>query len=181
MKRALAIGLLSSVAFSGWNAFTMFLPVSYVAWNVGRSVLFVALMVAMIMVARDAAQSEASFVRMILLVSAAVVATSLITLVTNAALTGLLPHRIVQLPEYARDYSYHGYSSPENYLTDHYGELLGLQIFSWTIGGVFVVAVASIGGWLLHRVKRLRVIGNHSNGLPFIPIRRKPRPEGRGE
>lgn len=134
----------------------MFWPVSYMAWDIGRSVVFIAFVVALVVLAVAIARSEASLWRPIFLVTVAVVVSGALTLATYAAVTGLMAHRIVQLPEYARDYSYHGYTSPAQYLSANYWSLLRLQVFSWAVGGVVVIGVASVAGWLLRGARPLR-------------------------
>ena len=156
MKKALVIGIASGGAFGGWGAVTMFWPVSYIVWDIGRSVVFVSFVVALVVLAVAVAKSEASFGRTVLSVTVASVVSAALTVATSAALTGLMAHRIVQLPEYALDYSYHGYTSPAQYLTANYWDLLRLQVFSWVVGGVIVIGVASVAGWLLRGAGRLR-------------------------
>ena len=156
LKKALFIGIASGGAFGGWSAVTMFWPVSYVVWDIGRSVVFVGFILALVVLAVAVARSEAPFGRTVMSVTVASVVSGALTVATYAALTGLLAHRIVQLPEYARDYTYHGYTSPAEYLTANYWDLLGLQVFSWMVGGVIVIGVASVAGWLLRRAGRLK-------------------------
>lgn len=156
MKRALGAGIGSGVAFGGWSAVTMFWPVSYIAWDIGRSVVFIGFVVALVVLAVAIAKSESSLWRPIYLVTVAVVVSGALSLAAYAAVTGPMAHRIVQLPEYARDYSYHGYTSPAEYLAANYWDLLWLQVFSWAVGGVIVIGVASVAGWLLRGVRPLR-------------------------
>ncbi len=77
--------------------------------------------------------------------------TAAVTLTTYAISTRFFAHRIVQLPEYLRDYTYHGYTSPETYLSTHYSELLGLQLFSWGIGAVGLLVITGTAGWCVGR------------------------------
>jgi hypothetical protein len=72
-----------------------------------------------------------------------------VTLTSYALTTWYLAQRIVQLPEYLRDYSYLGYTSPALYLSTHYVDLLGLQLFSWaiTVSGLLVIT-GTAGLWL---------------------------------
>ena len=64
----------------------------------------------------------------------------------------------MQLPEYLRDYTYHGYTSPEVCLAANYSALLERLIFFWAIGVVGLVAVAGVTGWSLRRVGVQRAV-----------------------
>jgi hypothetical protein len=94
--------------------------------------------------------------RVVLSVTVAAFVSGALTLGTYAVVTGPMADQIVQLPEYARDYSYHGYTSPPQYLNANYWELLQLQVFSWSVGGVVCIGVASVTGWLLRGGRRLK-------------------------
>jgi len=77
-----------------------------------------------------------------------------LTLTTYAISTGFFAHRILQLPEYMRDYTYHGYTSPEIYLSTNYSELFGLQLLSWGISVVGLFVLTGTAGWCLGRFRR---------------------------
>ena len=156
MKRAVVIGITSGVAFGGWSTVTMFWSVSYLVWDIGRSVVFVGLVLALVALNVAITRSEASAWRPIVAVTVAVVVSGALTLATYAAVTGLMAHPIVQLPEYARDYSHHGFPSPGQYLAANYWELLQLQVFSWAVCGAIVIGVASLAGWLFRGTQPLR-------------------------
>lgn len=149
MRRTVSVGIAGGASFSAWGLATMLWPISYAAWNVGRSALFVAFLVALCALATSVARSRAAAIRTFGSVAAACLIAAGLTLATYATATGLYSHRIVQLPEYARDYAYHGYTSPEVYLAANYSALLELQIYSWAIGVVGLVAIAGATGWLL--------------------------------
>ena len=125
----------------------MLLPVSYRTWNVGRSVIFVAFMVALTLLGASRARSSA--VATFGAVAAACLTAAGVTLASYALSTVYLAHRIVQLPDYLRDYTYHGYASPALYLSTNRADLLGLQLFSWgiTVTGLLVITGAT-GLWL---------------------------------
>lgn len=150
------IGITSGGAFSGWSAVTMFWPLSYMVWDIGRSVVFVGFVLALVLLAIAVANAEASVARMVRSVTAAVLVSAVLTLGSYAVVTGFLAERIVQLPEYARDYSHHRSTSPAQYLGVNYWELLQLQVFSWFVGGVVIIGVASLVGWLLRGSRRLK-------------------------
>jgi hypothetical protein len=139
MKHPLIVGGTAGAALSTWSLVTMLLPVSYLTWDVGRSILFVAFMVALTLLGASRARSSA--VATFGAVAVACLAAAGVTLASYALSTGFFAQRIVQLPEYLRDYPYHGYTSPALYLSTNYVDLLGLQLFSWaiTVSGLLVI------------------------------------------
>lgn len=147
MKYSLIVGGTAGVALSTWSLVTMLLPVSYLTWNVGRSILFVAFMVALTLL--GASRARSSVAATFGAVAVACLAAAGVTLASYALSTGYFTQWIVQLPEYLRDYTYHGYTSPALYLSTHYADLLGLQLFSWaiTVSGL-LVATGTAGLWL---------------------------------
>ena len=141
------VGVTAGAALSTWSLVTMLLPVSYQTWNVGRSILFLAFMVALTLLGASRARSSA--VATFSAVTVACLAAAGVTLASYALSTRYLAQSIVQLPEYLRDYTYHGYTSPALYLSTNYADLLGLQLFSWaiTISGLLVIT-GTAGLWL---------------------------------
>jgi hypothetical protein len=89
-----------------------------------------------------------------------------LNLTSYAISTGYFAHRILQLPEYIRDYTHHGYSSPEAYLAVNYLGLLKLQMFSWFVGAMGLTVVAGVAGWSLRHLVRCepRKRALHLNG-----------------
>jgi hypothetical protein len=77
-----------------------------------------------------------------------------LTLAIYAISTGFFAQSIVQLPEYLRDYTYHGYTSPQLYLSTNYRALLGLQVFSWSLMVIGLLAVTGTAGLYLGRYWR---------------------------
>jgi hypothetical protein len=63
-----------------------------------------------------------------------------------AVSTMLGTNRIRQVPEFIRDYTHNGYTSPAAYFADNYWALLELQAFTWVIGVVGLVAVGTVLG-----------------------------------
>ena len=59
MKYPLIVGVTAGAALSTWSVVTMLLPVSYRVWNVGRSILFVAFMVALTLLGASRARASA--------------------------------------------------------------------------------------------------------------------------
>jgi hypothetical protein len=147
LKYPLIIGVTAGAALSTWSLVTMRLPVSYLTWNVGRSILFVAFMVALTILGASRARSSA--LATFGAVAVACFAAAGVTLASYALSTRYFTQGIVQLPDYLRDYTYHGYTSPALYLSANYADLLGIQLFSWAITvSVLVVITATAGLWL---------------------------------
>ena len=156
-KNPWLVGLTAGVAISAWHVMTMLLPVTYQTWDIGRSVLFIVLAVALIAVA--AFRARASAMSAFTGVAVACLVAAGLTLSVYAISTRFFAHWIVQLPEYMADYSYHRYTSPQQYLATHYSELLGLQVFSWGIAVIGLVLICGAAGTVAGR--------RHStNGVP---------------
>jgi hypothetical protein len=147
MRHPLIVGVTAGAALSTWSLVTMLLPVSYVTWDVGRSILFVAFMIALTLLGASRARSSAGAT--FGAVTVACLAAAGVTLASYALSTRYFALWIVQLPEYLRDYTYHGYTSPALYLSTNYADLLGLQLFSWavTVSGLLVIT-GMAGLWL---------------------------------
>lgn len=136
----------------------MMWPVSYRAWDIGRGIMFVAFLVALTGLAASVARSRQSLAHTFASVALATLLGAALTLSTYAVSTRFFAHRIVQLPEYLRDYTHHGYTSPEVYLAANYSALLELQIFSWAIGVVGLFAVSGVTGWNLRHARLRRAV-----------------------
>ena len=149
MKNPLIVGVTAGVAISTWSLMTMLLPVSYRTWDIGRSVLFVAFAIALTLL--SASRSRASGKSAFSAVAVACLVAAGLTLASSAVSTGFFAHRIVQLPEYLRDYTYHGYTSPQLYLSINYTGLLGLQLFSWGIAVIGLLLITGTAGLYLGR------------------------------
>ena len=149
MKHPLIVGVTAGAAMSTWSLLTTLLPVSYRSWDVGRSVLFVAFAIALTFLA--ASRSRASARSTFGAVAVACLAAAGVTLASYAVSTRFFAQWMVQLPEYLRDYTYHGYTSPELYLSTHYAELLGLQLFSWSITVVGLLVITGTAGLCVGR------------------------------
>lgn len=152
MTHSLSVGVLAGAAISLWNVMTMLQPVSYRTWDIGRGILFVGFAFALTALAGSG--SRRSAVSRFGSVALACLAAAAVTLTTYVISTRDFAHWIVQLPEYLHDYTYHGYTSPEIYLSTHYSELLGLQLFTWGIGVVGLLVVTGTAGWCLGRFWR---------------------------
>lgn len=149
MKDPLIVGVTAGAAISTWSLMTMLLPVSYRTWDIGRSVLFVAFAVALVRL--GASRSRASAMSTFGAVAVACLVAAGLTLVSYAVSTGFFAPWIVQLPEYLRDYTYHGYTSPQLYLSTNYTALLRLQLFSWGITVIGLLLITGTTGLYLRR------------------------------
>ena len=147
--RAIITGMAAAAAYGTWSAITMFSPVPYTAWDVGRGVIFVVFVVAMLVLATDVAQSGASFARTLMTVTLSVVTSAVLTLAIFAALTSFFVGSIVQLPDVMQEYTNHGYTSPKEYLDAHYWALQRLQAFSWAVTAIMMIGISSLVGWML--------------------------------
>ena len=152
MKNPLIVGLTAGAAISTWSLMTMLLPVSYRTWDIGRSVLFVAFAVALVHL--GASRSRASAWSAFGAVTVTCLVAAGLTLASYAVSTTFFAPWIVQLPEYLRDYTYHGYTSPQRYLSTNYAALFELQLFSWGITVTGLVLVTGTTGLYLGRYWR---------------------------
>jgi hypothetical protein len=151
MKSPLIVGVTAGVTISTWSLMTMLLPVSYRTWEIGRSLIFVAFAVALTLLA--ASRARASAISTFGAVALACLVAAGLTLASYAVSTGFFADSIVQLPEYLRDYTYHGYTSPQLYLSRNYTELLGLQLFSWGITVIGLLLVTGTAGLYFGRYR----------------------------
>jgi hypothetical protein len=143
------IGVTAGAALGTWSLMTMLLPVSYRTWDIGRSVLFVAFVVALTLL--GASRARTSALSTFGAVAVASLAAAALTLASYAISTSFFAQSIVQLPEYLRDYTHHGYTSPERYLSTNYAELLRLQLFSWSVTVIGLLAVTGTAGLYVGR------------------------------
>lgn len=151
--RSLLVGITAGLALSAWNVAAMLWPVPYGVWDVGRGVLFVAFLLMVTAVAMSTARKRGSVWRGFGAGAVACLAAAACTLTIYAIVTKFFAHRIVQLPEYVRDYTHHGYTSPAAYLAANYSALLGLQVFAWAISAAGIIAVAGLAAWCLGRFR----------------------------
>src|SRR5262245_13498992 len=128
MSRAIAIGVVSGVGLAAWSVLTMFEPVPYWLWSLGRSVIYISFVVTLFGVCASIAREHSAWRAF----GAAAVAPLMMAapgLFAYAVTTTAFADRIVQLPEYAADYAFHGYRSPQAYLAQYGSALMRMQIF----------------------------------------------------
>ena len=137
----------------GWSLASMLWAVPYLAWDIGRGILFLAFALALTVLAAAEARGRASLARSLGAVLAAYLAAAAVALLIYAIVTKVFRDRIVQLPEYLRDYTYHGHTSPAAYLAENYADLFRLQVLSWILAGLALITIAGSVGWALGRVQ----------------------------
>lgn len=144
--RAIGIGAGMGVVLSAWNIIGMYTAIPIATWDAWRQVLFVLALVGTSAVAAHVARARRGWA--LTCTSAALTAVGCAATVVGAyALsTGFGTARIKQVPEFIRDYTHHGYTSPATYFADHYWPLVELQVFAWVIGAACLAAVGAAVG-----------------------------------
>ncbi len=149
--RAIVIGARMGAVLAVWNIIGMYTAIPVAAWDVWRQVLFVLALAGTCAVAAHVGRARRSWV----LTCASAVLTAFgcaMTVVSAYALsTKFGTSRIRQVPEFIRDYTHHGYTSPATYFADHYWPLLELQVFTWVIAAAFLATVGFAVGLAVGR------------------------------
>lgn len=162
--QAISVGVGLGAVVSAWNLVGMYTPISIASWDLVRQVLFLAALCGVCAVAARATRGGRSWGITALFATLAAVGCAVTALGTYALSTTLATERIRQVPEFIRDYTHHGYTSPASYFADHYWALLELQAFTWVIAVVGLAALGTAFG---------RVVANRSfrlNGRPNQPL-----------
>lgn len=146
VTRVAALGVGAGAVISAWNLLGMYTTIAVATWDVGRQVLFLGALAVIIAVAARMARAGGSWGLTGGLATVAAVSCAATVLVVYAVSTKLGTDRIRQVPEFIRDYTNNGYTSPTTYFTDHYWALLELQVFTWVIGVAGLVAVGTAVG-----------------------------------
>lgn len=144
--RVAGIGAGAGTVISTWNLVGMYTTIPVATWDVGRQVLFLVALAVITGVAARAARAGGSWGLTGGLSTVAAVSCAVTVLGIYAVSTMLGTNRIRQVPEFIRDYTNNGYTSPATYFADHYWALLALQAFTWVIGAVGLVAVGTVLG-----------------------------------
>lgn len=144
--RVSGIGAGAGVVISTWNLLGMYILIPVATWDVVRQVLFLATLAVIVAVAACATRAGGSWWLTAGLATVAAVSCAAAVLGIYAVSTMLGTNRIRQVPEFIRDYTNNGYTSPATYFADHYWALLELQAFTWVIGVVGLVAVGTVLG-----------------------------------
>lgn len=150
--RAAGIGAGAGTVISTWNLIGMYTSIPVATWDVGRQLLFLAALAVIAGVATRAARAGGSWGLTGGLSTVAAVSCAATVLGVHAVSTKLRTNRIRQVPEFIRDYTNNGYTSPATYFADHYWALLALQAFTWVIGAAGLVAVGTVLGRAAARI-----------------------------
>lgn len=140
------IGVSAGAVISAWNLLGMYTTIPVATWDVVRQVLFLATLAVIVAVAARAARAGGSWGITGGLATLAAVSCAATVLGIYALSTKLGTSRIRQVPEFIRDYTNNGYTSPAAYVADHYWALLVLLGFTWVISVVGLVAVGTVLG-----------------------------------
>lgn len=140
------IGAGAGAVISTWNLIGMHTTIPIATWDLVRQVLFLSALAGVAAVAARTARAGASWGITGGLATVAAVTCAATVLAAYAVSTTLATDRIRQVPEFIRDYTNNGYTSPATYFADHYWALLELQAFTWGIGAVGLAAVGTILG-----------------------------------
>lgn len=144
--RVAGIGAGAGAVISAWNLLGMYTTISVATWDVVRQLLFLAALAVIVAVVARAARAGASWGITGGLATVAAAGCAATVLGIYAVSTTLGTNRIRQVPEFIRDYTNNGYTSPATYFADHYWALLALQAFAWAIGVAGLVAVGTVMG-----------------------------------
>jgi hypothetical protein len=158
MRRMGLMGLLVGIIHSGFTLYSMITPLAYSTWDVLNNVIFVVNLAVLLTLATMNAIHGWS-VRRIVVGSA--VYSALFTgiyLLTYSISTWLFADQLVQLPFFLKDYTYHGYQSPREYLFagSNYADLMQLQVFSMGIVLLFQTMLGGLIGTIAGHIPALR-------------------------
>ena len=154
--RVAGIGSGAGAVISTWNLIGMYTTIPVATWDGVRQVLFLAALAGIVTVAARAARAGGSWGITGVLATVAAVGCAATVLGTYAVSTRLGTDRIRQVPEFIRDYTNNGYTSPATYFADHYRALLQLQAFTWLIGVAGMAAVGTVLGRAAANIVRRR-------------------------
>ena len=149
---AAAIGAVAGAVIAAWNLIGMYSTIPVAAWDVVRQALFIVALAGIIVVAARATRAGGSWGITGLLATVTAVACAATVLGTHAVSTMFGTDRIRQVPEFIRDYTNNGYTSPAVYFADHYAALLQLEIFVWLIAVAGMAAVGTVMGRVAARM-----------------------------
>ena len=149
--RSLVAGSGMGVVLASWNMIGMYTTIAVDTWDMWRQVLFVLVVCGTGGLVAHVARSCRRWPLMC--ASAILLSVGCATTVVGAyALsTRFGTERILQVPEFIRDYTHHGYISPAAYFADNYWPLLELQFFTWVIGAGILATVGLALGMAINR------------------------------
>lgn len=155
--RSAGIGAAMGAVLAAWNIIGMYTTIPITTWDVGRQVLFALTLAGTSAVAAHHARARRGPAVTSTAALMTAVGCAAVVVCAHALSTGFGAARIKQVPEFIRDYTHHGYTSPAAYFADHYWSLLELQVFAWAIGGASLAAVGAVVGLAIGRTARATV------------------------
>jgi len=155
MKAAVVVGMLSGATYSLFTLYAMLAPVPYSTWDYTNSALYLTFLIALLGLAVGLIQYKQMFSQLIGAVAVASLLFTSFSLLTYWISTAFFADRLYQLPFFAKDYAYHGYTSPQQYLFtgNNYVELMQLQAFSCVLTFLFRVALAGAVAWVWQQIR----------------------------
>ena len=132
---------------AAYISLTMFWQMPYDLW---RAFNYLLVVVSLLLAASAGYQHRtfgASFKFMLLSITIFFMVIMLLYIGSYILTTTVLADRMVWIPFFYHDYSYHGFESVTEYLNheNNYRELLGLQVFSLSTSSVLYLAAGSLG------------------------------------
>lgn len=126
---------------------TMFCQMSYSMWLAFHNLMFVASLLVLAFIGYQHCMVGVPFTTMLLSIVLFFVMMMFLYIGSFTITTKFLVDRMVWIPFFYHDYNYHGFKSVIDYLNhgDNYRELLGLQVFTFSISSVMYFAAGSLG------------------------------------
>jgi hypothetical protein len=146
VKASIIVGAIGGFVYSLFNLYAMLTPLTYSKWDAINNWIFVAEMLALLGLAALLMRRSHSLLATFKGVAIASALMSGLFLLTYWVSTAFYAHRLVQLPFFLKDYTYHGYESPQQYLTtgNNYDELMLLMLFSASITVIIQIVLSGI-------------------------------------
>lgn len=157
--RVTGIGAGMGAVLSAWNVIGMYTTIPIPVWDAGRQILFVLAVVGTSAVAAHSARTRRGWPWTCTSAALTAVGCAATVVCAYALSTGFGTARIKQVPEFIRDYTHHGYTSPATYFAEHYGPLLELQVFTWVIGAACMAGVGAAVGLAVSRTSSATAAG----------------------
>lgn len=138
---------LVGVVLAAYISLTMFWQMPYDLWLLLHNLLVVASLLIAVFAGYEHRMLRVPFWFMILSVILFFAVIMLLYIGSYVLTTTVLADRMVWIPFFYHDYNYHGCESVAEYLNqeNNYRELLGLQVFSFSIRSVMYLAAGCLG------------------------------------
>ncbi len=145
-RTAAVVGFVGGGAIGGWSLVGMYTNIPYGTWDLGRTGVFLVFLGALTVLAAVASSRGCAVRATLRLVAVSASCGAALAFATHVVSTAVFADRIVQVPEFIRDYTYHGFATPALYFEANYAGLVQLQAFSWAIGVIALTGAATILG-----------------------------------